>query len=209
MSKVFVVFDLDDTLYKEIDYYKSGVKFLYRKYFNKELITSSNELKLDYNWLDEIIQKCPVSKELVLNDYRTHPPAISLSNEAKRVLQKLRVENVKMSLVTDGRSITQRNKIRALEISSYFERIIISEEIGTEKPNHKNFFKAIENYKCNKFIYVADNPKKDFLGPNELGWVSICLLDDGQNIHPQNFNLDKSYLPKFTISSIKELLNHI
>lgn len=209
MSKVFVVFDLDDTLYKEIDYYKSGVKFLYQKYLNKELNTSSKELKLDYNWLDEIIQKCRVSKELILNDYRTHLPEITLSNEAKRVLQQLRVDNVKMSLVTDGRSITQRNKIQALEISSYFERIIISEEIGTEKPNHTNFTQAIENYKCKKIIYVADNPKKDFLGPNELGWVSICLLDDGQNIHPQNFNLDKSYLPKFTISSIKELLNYI
>ena len=30
-----------------------------------------------------------------------------------------------------------------------------------------------------------DNPDKDFIAPNNLGWTSICLIDKGLNIHKQ------------------------
>lgn len=36
---------------------------------------------------------------------------------------------------------------------------------------------------CQSFIYVGDNVKKDFITPNALGWKTICIKDDGRNIH--------------------------
>jgi putative hydrolase of the HAD superfamily len=55
------------------------------------------------------------------------------------------------------------------------------------------------------YIYIADNPKKDFITPNKLGWTSICLLDKGQNVHSQNFDLPKVFLPQFFINSFQEI----
>ena len=60
-----------------------------------------------------------------------------------------------------------------------------------------------------KPFYVADNTKKDFIGPNRLGWTSICILDKGNNIHPQNFDIEESYLPRHRIKVLKELLHYI
>jgi putative hydrolase of the HAD superfamily len=110
-----------------------------------------------------------------------------------------------MSLITDGRSITQRNKLKALGIESYFKNIVISEEVNSEKPSEYNF-NLVMNKCPENYIYIADNPKKDFITPNKLGWSSICVLDRGQNIHVQNFDLPKDFLPQFFINSFQEII---
>ena len=110
------------------------------------------------------------------------------------------------SIITDGRSISQNNKIKALGLSHLAQNIIISEETGYEKP-HVNNFKIIEKiYPDKKLLYVADNTSKDFLAPNTLKWDTVCLLDNGQNIHKQNFDLQIKYLPKIKINYLKELI---
>ena len=65
------------------------------------------------------------------------------------------------SIITDGRSISQNNKIKALGLSHLAQNIIISEETGYKKP-HVNNFKIIEKvYPDKKFLYIADNTSKD------------------------------------------------
>ena len=43
--------------------------------------------------------------------------------------------------------------------------------------------------------------------PNKLGWKTICLLDDGRNIHRQDFSCPEEYLPNVKIHTLKELLS--
>ena len=39
-----------------------------------------------------------------------------------------------------------------------------------------NHIQIIEQkYNSNKYFYIADNPKKDFYAPNQLGWNTILL----------------------------------
>ena len=60
---------------------------------------------------------------------------------------------------------------------------------------------------CHDFTYVGDNPRKDFISPNALGWLTVCLKDDGRNIHKQDFtSITAQALPKKTIESLKELI---
>ncbi len=56
------------------------------------------------------------------------------------------------------------------------------------------------------YFYIADNPRKDFITPNRLGWTTICLLDRGQNVHSQNFDISSKYLPHFLINSFDEII---
>ena len=97
------------------------------------------------------------------------------------------------------------NKIRALGLDQYFDddMIVISESFGSEKPceeNNRYFMKKFPE--CSDFTYVGDNPKKDFLASNSLCWKTICLFDDGLNIHKQDFSLPKDYLPQKKVKSI-------
>lgn len=205
-SKIYV-FDLDDTLYSERDFEKSGIEFVYENlsinHISLETILNNRE-----NWIEQIIDGSnnQITLQMVLDTYRNHFPTIQLYKDAKVFLEKLLSEGTEMSLITDGRSITQRNKLRALGIETFFKDIVISEEVNSEKPSEYNFRMVMDNKIAENYIYIADNPKKDFITPNKLGWTSICLLDRGQNVHKQNFNLSKEFLPQSSINSFDEII---
>ena len=107
--------------------------------------------------------------------------------------------------------MTQRHKVDALGLSAYIDEhdILISEETGYEKPSDKPFRWFMEHYPSRTYYYIGDNPAKDFEAPNRLGWTTICLLDDGSNIHRQDFNLPLKMLPQYRISQLTEIENII
>ena len=55
----------------------------------------------------------------------------------KHLLDVLKEKNIPAGLITDGRSVTQRNKLKSLGLLNYFKEVIISEEFGSEKPGLK------------------------------------------------------------------------
>ena len=204
-SKIFV-FDLDDTLYSERDFEKSGIEYVYN-YFEIKHVSLDSILNNRKNWIDQIINVTnkEITIQMVLDLYRCHLPSIELYKDSKVFLDMLLSNGYEMSLITDGRSITQRNKLKALGIESYFKNIVISEEVNSEKPSEYNF-NLVMNNKCREnYIYIADNPQKDFITPNKLDWTTICLLDRGQNVHKQIFNNSIEYNPHFIINSFDEI----
>ena len=212
-NNTHIVFDLDDTLYKEIDFVKSAHIYInnyINSRFNVDLSKNiKNCLDGEVNFFDLINTKLhsdlsfPIEKYLEL--YRFHYPEIKLSKDVSLFLEDILIRNIEFSIITDGRSITQRNKIKALGLYDLVKNIIISEETGFEKP-HLNNFKILNSiYSNKKIIYIADNTSKDFLAPNSLNWDTICLINNGQNIHPQDFNLNIDYLPKIKVNYLTDI----
>ena len=213
-NNTHIVFDLDDTLYKEIDFVKSAyiyinnyIKFRYSIDLSKEIKKCLDKEVDFFHLINSKLQPGQsFSIEKYLELYRFHYPKISLLDDTNIFLKELTRKNIDFSIITDGRSISQRNKVHSLGLSYLAKNIIISEETGFEKPDFNNF-KLIEDLHIGKnFLYVADNTSKDFVAPNALNWDTCCLLDNGQNIHKQNFALNKEYMPKKRIKSFKELM---
>lgn len=215
---ICVIFDLDDTLYKEIDYLKSAyreiallveqftsLKNIYRRMYNAYL--SQKDV---FQILVELTDH-QITKEYFIQMYRNHVPDISLNKETKKCLDVLREEETIIGLITDGRSVTQRNKIEALGLNMWIDNsnIVISEEFGSEKPSASNYLYFENKYPQSKFVYVGDNIKKDFVTPNILKWNTICLLDNGQNIHKQSMDVEKEYLPNYYVDIISDILKLI
>lgn len=118
------------------------------------------------------------------------------------------IENdIRLGIVTDGRTITQKNKIKALNLNRLIsdDCIIISQEFGSQKPDLKNFRYFSNKFGEGDYFYVGDNTTKDFIAPNYLGWYTICLLGNEQNIHSQDFSLSRNQMPHKIIKSFTEL----
>lgn len=222
-----ICFDLDDTLYKEIDYLKSAyweiatyaagqcagcadsVNILTIKAYDRMLDAYRKGLNAF-----EVLNKY-LGLELPICDYlhiyRNHQPKIALSEDVVRTLDALKEHGVRIGLITDGRSVQQRNKIEALGLLRWIDEndTIISEEFGSEKPATENYLYLMKRYPdCHDFTYVGDNVKKDFIAPNALGWNSICLRDDGRNIHKQGSEeLAMAMKPKRWIESFAEIID--
>lgn len=200
-----VVFDLDDTLYKEIDYLRSA----YQEIANRIGMNVAEEM---YSWYKDgknafqcLIDKYQISLSLsdLLDIYRFHEPKIKLLPDAEKFLAYLKFSNVRVGIISDGRGKTQRNKLKALGID-WIEDVVISEEFGSEKPSEANYRYFMDKYPNMKYHYFADNLKKDFVTPNRLGWQTVCLKNDGRNIHKQDFSLPQEFLPMRVISEFHE-----
>ncbi|MDD7636981.1 MAG: HAD-IA family hydrolase, partial [Clostridiales bacterium] len=136
-------------------------------------------------------------------------PNIRLSESVVSVLNLLKSSECIIGLITDGRSVQQRNKMEALGLNRWImdEDIVISEEFGSEKPTSANYEYFMKRYpECDEFIYIGDNLKKDFIAPNALRWLTVCLKDDGRNIHKQDFtSVSTKAMPKIIIDDIMNL----
>lgn len=209
-SNTIIVFDLDDTLYNELDYLKSAYKAIalfldpdnWKLLYAKMFSLYRNEI----NVFEVIADDYNTEIETLIALYRNHYPSIQLFDGVIEVLDAIKSKNGKIGIITDGRSNTQRTKLKALGILDYIDSIIVSEEIGSEKPSVDNF-KAIESsLKGTVYYYIADNLKKDFIAPNALGWKSVALLDNGKNIHFESYKyMDLKNLPKDFILDFNEL----
>jgi putative hydrolase of the HAD superfamily len=193
-----VVFDLDDTLYDEIEYCRSGfasvAEFLVNRASSIEHRASAegifaalwkqfsagnhkrtfnsalDELGIRYN--DGLIQE-------LIKVYRDHVPKITLPADSRDVLVELR-DKYTLALLTDGFLPAQQLKVRALGIEEYFKCIIYTEQLGRDcwKPSPIGFEKLLQtlNTKAETVAYIADNEEKDFIGPNKLGILTIQII---------------------------------
>lgn len=213
-SDMVVVFDLDDTLYEEHEYRKSGILFiinivtsLYKHSVHQSPLFIDELIKSD-DFIGRLIDvyELPSSvKESLLWIYRTHRPLIKLKPHVKKVINSLETVCKSVIILTDGRSVTQRLKIKSLGLNRL--PLYISEEFSSEKPSPDRFLKIENEFGHSNYVYIADNPQKDFLAPNSLGWKTIGLKNSKVNIHSQKFdNLSKEYWPNMWIDSLSDLL---
>lgn len=218
MKKKAVIFDLDDTLYSELDFLKSAFYEISEKIAMFYGVKDCYNMMLKWyedgvNVFDRLLGYCgnSLSKKELLFLYRNHKPCLKLDKEVEDTLSLLKKQGYMMGIITDGRSITQRNKIYALRLDKFFSEnnIVISEEFGTEKPCIDNYQYFERKDDLESFCYVGDNVNKDFIAPKTLGWRTVCVLDSGNNIHSQNFNLPCNFLPEIKIMKFSDLLYHV
>jgi putative hydrolase of the HAD superfamily len=212
-KKTCLVLDLDDTLYKEYDYQTSGLKYVEEqvlKLYNVDLRGKLLELRDQgvndiFLKLTNILNIPSSIKDSFLMMYRFHKPNIVLTSEAKKFIESALHNFGKVVILTDGRSVSQRMKLESLSLLKI--PVFISEEWNSTKPDNKRFVTIMERYiTCSKFCYIADNPSKDFIAPNDLDWISICLKGDRNNIHSQNKkNIKKEHLPHYWVDNLSEI----
>ncbi len=189
------IFDLDDTLYLEKSYVKSGYKavataFPQIKNMQEKLWTA---FLRGGKAIDEVLQSenafTQENKEKCLQVYRFHTPTIALYDGVEDMLKSLKKSGVKLGLITDGRSEGQRAKIKALGIEKLFDSIVITDELGGveyRKPNEKAFV-----FTCERLgvafadaVYIGDNLKKDFIAPEKLGMKS-CYFKNPDGLYTE------------------------
>lgn len=181
-----IIFDLDDTLYSEKEYVRSGYAAVAKvlpnvedaeaklwKAFEEKKFAIDDVLKSENVYSEELKQKC-------LEVYRFHQPSIHLYDEAAEILTQLRKKGFSIGIVTDGRPEGQRAKIKALGLDALVDCIIITDELGGveyRKPNEKAFviMKDQLRVEYDEMCYVGDNINKDFIAPEKLGMKTFFI----------------------------------
>ena len=205
-----VIFDLDDTLYSEKAYVRSGYRAIAEYFGNVEysdLLWSHFEDGKPA--IDELLKEIGRESEKAkcLNIYRCHMPDIHLYDGVAEMMTELKNRGIKVGIITDGRPEGQRNKIEALKLDGLVDDIIITDELGGlqfRKPCDIAFRIMLTKWRFNPadVVYVGDNAEKDFQAPQQLGMRSAWIRNE-DGIYNYREQIDE----RTSVHSIKDMLD--
>lgn len=194
LSGHVLVLDLDDTLYLERDFARSGFAAVGRWMHAEHGIRGFAGCCADLfdqgvrgNIFDRALESLggrgaavPVAD--LVEVYRSHKPDIALAEDASRLLSRMR--GLPSALITDGPLTCQGNKVAALGLQRRLGKLVLTGALpqGCGKPNPMAF-EMVEQWsgrQPQEHVYVADNPKKDFLAPRRRGWLTVQIQRPGR-----------------------------
>ena len=218
----YLLFDLDDTLlnfqqaqelafkkllededivysYNLFEQYEKINKALWRR-FEKGELANTEVTRQRFIQFFEQFGKNVDGREIDIR-YRSYlAEGNQLFEGVVDMLEKLHKTH-KLYVASNGIGITQHTRLKNNDLNKYFEKIFISEEIGSKKPDREFFEKifgevGIENK--DEVLMIGDTLTSDILGANNIG-IDSCLVD----IHKVESN---DIIPTYTINKTIEIL---
>lgn len=189
-----IVVDLDDTLFLETEYVRSGFNAVSQVVHDRhgiegfgvrcwELFSSGvrgNVFQLaaeSHGWSAN-----ESSIRSLVNVYRDHEPNISLTVDRRHCLRTL-AENFRLAVLTGGDPVAQRRKAAAVDVEEWATTVVFAGERGShfDKPHRWAWLELQHRMEVSgaNVVYVADNPLKDLPASIDLGWgfVRVRMAD--------------------------------
>ena len=206
-----IVFDLDDTLYRQIQPFETAFRksfpatsakldiseafHTFRKHsdavFTKQ---TSGEWTLEFMRQYRIKETLFELADLTLTtaeadyfqeNYLIAQSHIKLEPEIIQLLTHLTEEKIPLALITNGPDSHQAQKIEQLQLRRWFkpEHLIVSGQVGTEKPGSQIFNIAADalGLASEALLYVGDSFPNDVIGAKTAHWQSLWFNHQG---HP-------------------------
>ena len=131
-----------------------------------------------------------------------------LDKETKDTVVKLHEKGYYLGIISNNSVRNVKYILKREGIENYFNKIVISEEVGERKPNLKIYLKAFEDIpkvEYEKIIFVSDEILEDLLGVKILGvktvWYEQTIINKWKK--KEEILIE----PDYKIKSIKELLD--
>jgi len=183
-----VIFDLDDTLYPEHAYVRSGFRAvadwceIHLGLSSKGAFEVLDDLFLrgvrgdTFDLLLERFAKPAHHVADMVRVYRDHTPSIETYPGVPSFLSQVG-SRYRTGLITDGYAEVQRKKLTALALAPFFDAVVFSDDLGRSfwKPAPEPFRRALSllGVEPAEAVYIGDNPAKDFVGARGAGLATI------------------------------------
>lgn len=88
-----------------------------------------------------------------------------------QLFQWIKRQNLKIGIATDMTAYMQYEKLKKLNLLSYINFIVSSEEVGVEKPNKRLFYRCAQKAACEpcECLMIGDSLEKDVKGAMAVG----------------------------------------
>ena len=214
-----VVFDLDDTIFPERDYVRSGYgavaqhlrrtlavdgpfeHWLWERFLEGRFDRAFDGLNHRFN-----LSLTPQQIADLVTVYRNHTPNIRPRDGMIDLLVDLR-RSFDLAMISDGFLPAQQLKVEALGIEAMFDHIVFTARHGREfwKPSRLGFELVQHHFDVDHAAcaYVGDNVSKDFVAPNALGWLTVQLAMPDQ-VHREKTS-PRGGGPRIRVRSVEQL----
>ena len=145
-----------------------------------------------------------VAEETIIHNSHGQAITAKVVEGVFEVLESIKKEGYKVAIVANGDSAGARNIIEATGLQDYFDTIVISEEVGIEKP-YQGIFEATLaklGVKAENTVMVGNRIDADVLGANRFSMKSVWFRWNTRYSDAVDSSQEK---PDFTINSLFEL----
>ncbi len=127
--------------------------------------------------------------------------AVRLYPDVRPALAALRAAGCRLGLVTNGASVLQRDKLRALGLDGELDPVVVSSEIGARKPDRAVFDHAVlaAGLEPASTWFAGDNLWVDVLGAGRAGLHTVWVNRSGGR------RPDGAPAPEVEVTSLMEL----
>lgn len=183
-----ILLDLDDTLYDEADYLRSGFAVVAERIAALgghapaavlETLAAVERRDGRGRVFDTTLRRLGVAGDLafvrrLVTAYRMHRPEIDLAPGVRRLLARLGARH-RLAIVTDGLPSMQRRKIAALDLEPAVDAVVYTWELRAPKPDPAGFLLALDRLGVapDRAVVVGDNPRHDIAAARAIGARSI------------------------------------
>ncbi len=185
-----VLFDLDDTLYPEGEFYRSGFAWVAEELERRGIgpATSTREVMESIHFnesrdgvFDKVAARIGFPADWVpelVGLFHKHRPRVSLPEKSKQLLARLRPQ-YRLGIVTDGHAAVQRRKIESLGVEPLVDAIVVADDLGREhwKPHPLPLLTCCKmlGVDAAESVFVGDNPERDMQCARNAGAVGVRL----------------------------------
>ncbi|MEE3053284.1 MAG: HAD-IA family hydrolase [Planctomycetota bacterium] len=120
-----------------------------------------------------------------LYEYFVAPSAWTLDPAIRPLLGRLRGQGLGLGILSNWDRRLRRT-LEQLELLEFFDQVVISNEVGWEKPHREIFELAIEKSGCGaeNILHVGDSMEADILPATELGLAALWVDRQGFRQQP-------------------------
>lgn len=128
-------------------------------------------------------------------------------NKIKNLLSRLKGNGYKLGVISNGSLEGQIEVLTKLEIYTFFDDILISEEVGYEKPTTEIFSNSSTRLgiETKRLIFVGDEWNADIIGSYRAGFFPI-LTTEFNDDSPRDTNKEVKYEKINNLSELLEVL---
>lgn len=143
-----------------------------------------HKLGIHEEWTEEEIYTCCHE----LYDIYTAPEYYELFDDVKPFLDGLKAKGFRIGIISNF-APTLKAILEEKGILSYFDPIIVSTEVGLEKPDPAIFRLALDmaGLEAEDILYIGDHETNDIWAPNQVGIDAVRIIrysyHTGEGIH--------------------------
>ena len=192
-----LVFDLDDTLYSLDRHRGYHLRRAWDPWLRTldhrsqhDIITAAITARIFFRDMAEFLQQYGIDAEvnalLCQRSRDTWFRDLTFDDGVPLLLDTLK-PHYRLALITNGPSWTQRAKIEQLELSRWFEYMVVSGEFGVDKPHPRIFEHVLSQLQVSaeSAVMIGDNPDADIRGAHAVGMRAIWIAHAHQ-VYPDD-----------------------